>query len=164
MYYNLTISYSSDLLRAIRQYQRETDTFDYALAEFLDINRTDLRCLDILTEGPLSANELARAAFLSNSALTTALDRLESKSYILRRPNAADRRGLTIQITSKFQQQLNKAFGAFSNDAIAETEFYTANEVSTLTKFFKQSSERKQRHIARIKLLAEQALKGDLHE
>jgi hypothetical protein len=36
----------------IRGHQRDTDAFDEAVAERLGVNRTDLRCLDVLVEGP----------------------------------------------------------------------------------------------------------------
>jgi hypothetical protein len=66
----------------IRGYQRDTDAFDEAVAERLGVNRTDLRCLDVLVEGAgqgrqLTPKELAEASQLSPSAITTVLDRLD---------------------------------------------------------------------------------------
>ena len=71
----------ASLTAAIRRYQREIDALDQALAERLGLNRTDLRCVDVLLDRPLSMTELADQAGLSQSAMTTALDRLENAGY-----------------------------------------------------------------------------------
>src|SRR5438876_108647 len=64
---------------AIRQSQVDTDAFDQFVADSLGINRTDLRCGDILERsGPMTAGELAKAAHLTTGAVTALLDRLEA--------------------------------------------------------------------------------------
>src|SRR5437867_7958987 len=84
----------TELTAAIRRYQRETDALDQALADRLGLNRTDLRCVDLLLEQPRSPKELADAAGLSQSAMTTALDRLERMGYARRVRDDPDRRRL----------------------------------------------------------------------
>ena len=69
------------------------------MAERLRLNRTDSRCVDLLLEGPRTATELAAAAGLSQSAMTTAVDRLERIGYARRVRDGADRRQLLVQLT-----------------------------------------------------------------
>ncbi|WP_369077467.1 MarR family winged helix-turn-helix transcriptional regulator [Actinoplanes nipponensis] len=90
---------SDRLSVAIRRYQREVDQFDQALAGFLGVNRTDLRCLDFLVEAPRSARDLARATGLTPSAITTAIDRLEHLGYVERTRGAVDRRRILVEPT-----------------------------------------------------------------
>ena len=44
---------------AMQAYQRSTQAFDDAVGRALDLNPTDLRCLDWLVDGPKSAGELS---------------------------------------------------------------------------------------------------------
>src|SRR6266850_2573450 len=77
---------------ALQAYQRSTDAFDDQVARLLKLNRTDLRCLDWLFDGPKTAGQLSEAIGLSSAATTTLLDRLEQRGLIQRVRDAADRR------------------------------------------------------------------------
>ena len=72
----------TELLAAIGQrvqaFQDATDEIDEAVARRLRLNRTDLRCLGVLSQaGAMSASALADAAGLTRGAMTTALDRID---------------------------------------------------------------------------------------
>ena len=64
---------------AMQAYQRSTQAFDDAVGRALELNPTDVRCLDWLVDGPKSAGELMRGTGLSSAATTTLIDRLERK-------------------------------------------------------------------------------------
>ena len=49
-----------ELGRAMQAYQRSTQAFDDEVGRALDLNPADLRCLDWLTEGPMTATRIAR--------------------------------------------------------------------------------------------------------
>lgn len=67
--------------------------YDELVAARLGINRTDLRCLDLLHEtGNMSAGQLAVGSGLTTGATTRMLDRLERIGYIRRLPDRDDRR------------------------------------------------------------------------
>src|SRR5947199_5343532 len=52
--------------------------FDHAVADYVGLDRTAYRCLDILDqEGPMTAGRIAERAQLSPGAMTALLDRLE---------------------------------------------------------------------------------------
>jgi DNA-binding MarR family transcriptional regulator len=143
-----------ELSHAVRTYQREVDVLDQALAEFLRVNRTDLRCLDLLVEGPRGARELADAAGLSPSATTTALDRLEQAGYVRRDRGDHDRRKLQVQVTPRLLELVAEALGEFAGEAAAEAGRYSAAEVGLLVGFLRAGTDRRARHAARIRELA----------
>ena len=89
-----------ELISEIRRSQNATDRFDQAVADALGLNRTDLRCLDILErEGSVTAGRLAQATGLTSGAMTTALDRLERAGYARRVHDASDRRRVLVEVT-----------------------------------------------------------------
>ena len=150
---NATAPKVLELTAAIRRYQRETDALDQALANRLGLNRTDLRCVDLLLEQPRSPKELADAAGLSQSAMTTALDRLERMGYARRVRDEPDRRRLRVHLTPDLLALIGELFGPFAAEAAAEAERYSEAELELLTRFFTGGSARRARHAQRIRLL-----------
>jgi len=64
--------------KVFRAYQTSNDNFDQAIADHLGMNRTDMRCVDLIDQaGGMTAGELARAAGLTTGAVTAVIDRLE---------------------------------------------------------------------------------------
>lgn len=138
----------------MRRYQREVDRFDQALAGWLGVNRTDLRCLDLVVEEPRAARELARAAGLTPSAITTAIDRLETKGYVQRTRSPSDRRRLLVEPTAELLARLNVALTDYAAEAATEAAFYKPAEVALLVAFFERGSVRRTKHAERLRGLA----------
>src|SRR3979490_3402685 len=89
-----------ELIYEVRRSQAATDRFDQAVADAIGLNRTDMRCLDVLSrEGPVTAGRLAEATGLTSGAMTTALDRLERAGYARRTRDATDRRRVLVEAT-----------------------------------------------------------------
>jgi DNA-binding MarR family transcriptional regulator len=84
---------------ALQAYQRSTQAFDDEVGRVLGLNPVDLRCLDWLTEGPMSATRLADATGLSAAAATSMIDRLERKGFVRRRKHETDRRQVIVELT-----------------------------------------------------------------
>lgn len=71
---------------ALADLQAAYDDRDRALADYLGVGRTDLRCLDlIIRAGPQTASELGRKLHLTRGSMTTLIDRLERARYVQRR-------------------------------------------------------------------------------
>src|ERR1700677_862697 len=76
----------------VRQQQIAYDRFHDAVAAYFGINRTDLRCLDILDlSGQQTAGELAAQMGMSTGAVTAMLDRLGKAGYLRRGRDPAGR-------------------------------------------------------------------------
>ncbi len=100
-----------ELGRALQAYQRSTQAFDDEVGRVLDLNPVDLRCLDWLTEGPLSASRLAEATGLSAAATTAMIDRLEKKGFVRRRKHETDRRQVLVEMTDAGQARTWALYG-----------------------------------------------------
>lgn len=136
---------------AVRRYQRQIDALDQAVAERLGLNRTDLRCVDLLLDRPLSLTELAESAGLSQSAMTTALDRLEAAGYAGRTRDPNDRRRFLVQLTPELLTRIAEIFEPFVAEARTELDRYSASELETVVRFFADGSERRARHAQRLR-------------
>ncbi|MFI6519978.1 MarR family winged helix-turn-helix transcriptional regulator [Spirillospora sp. NPDC050679] len=91
---------SREIGSAVRRLQQSFDAFDEAVAARLGVNRTDLRCLDlVLADGPLAAGALAAGLKLSPAATTTVIDRLERAGFVARARDAANRRRVLVAAT-----------------------------------------------------------------
>ena len=94
-----------ELVAAVRASQTATEMLDSAIADYLGVNDTDFRCLDILDqEGAMTAGHLAQRARLSPGAMTTLLDRLERKGLARRVRDDADRRKVIVEVTPMLQE------------------------------------------------------------
>jgi DNA-binding MarR family transcriptional regulator len=139
------------LIDEVRRSQSATDRFDQAVADALGLNRTDMRCLDVLQrEGAVTAGRLAEETGLTTGAMTAALDRLERSGFARRRRDEADRRRVLVELTPKAGQVAGNFFG----DHIAEAERlygrYTEAELELLLGFVRNSREFNERHAAEV--------------
>jgi DNA-binding MarR family transcriptional regulator len=97
--------------RAMQAYQRSTAAFDDEVGRVLGVNPADLRCLDWLTEGPMTASRLAQATGLSAAATTSMIDRLERKGFIRRRRDDGDRRQVLVEYTEDGLRRVGALYG-----------------------------------------------------
>jgi DNA-binding MarR family transcriptional regulator len=90
----------ADLTDALRASQNASDVFDETAAELLGVNRTDMRCMDIIERHVrITAGELADAAGVTTGAVTAVLDRMEAAGYARRIRDTADRRRVLVELT-----------------------------------------------------------------
>jgi DNA-binding MarR family transcriptional regulator len=135
---------------AVRRYQRDIDLFDQRLADGLGLNRTDLRCADLLFDGPLSLGGLAAQAGVSPAAATTIVDRLARAGYVRRRPDPDDRRRIQVEVTPRLLKRVAELLGPYVEDAIAETAAYSDDELRVICTWLDASHDRRQRHVDRF--------------
>jgi DNA-binding MarR family transcriptional regulator len=97
-----------------RQSQSATDLFDERVSEFLGINRTDGRCLDIIgRHGKVSAGQLSIEAGLTTGAVTAVIDRLEAAGYVHRIRDPLDRRKIWVECTPHTNELTETIFGVY---------------------------------------------------
>jgi DNA-binding MarR family transcriptional regulator len=101
-----------DVRAALRRLTAEIDGLDQRAANRFGINRSDLRCLDVLRGvGPTTPTTLAGALGMTTGGLSLALDRLEAAGYVTRRPNSSDRRSVIIEPTEHLAHVEREIFG-----------------------------------------------------
>jgi len=92
----------AELSDEIRASQVATDMVDQGVADLLGINRTDLRCMDIIDRlGTISAGRLAEESKLTTGAVTAVIDRLEKAGYVRRARDQGDRRRVLVELTAE---------------------------------------------------------------
>jgi DNA-binding MarR family transcriptional regulator len=131
----------AELSALVRLYQRDIDRFDQAVADRLGINRTDLRCLDILTDEAgsgrrVTPKELAEKSGMSPSAITTVLDRLERAGYARRVRDDVNRRRVLVALTPRLAKLTEDIFAPVAAAGRAHVASYGDDEIELLLGFF----------------------------
>jgi DNA-binding MarR family transcriptional regulator len=145
----------------IRAYQTSNDNFDQAIADHLGMNRTDMRCLDLLDQaGGMTAGELARAAGLTSGAVTAVVDRLEKAGMAARIPDPADRRRVRIAVTPKLWEATGALMTPFLEESQAILDDYTTDELARFSDFLERVIAVQAKHIERIRRSPEPAPEG----
>lgn len=102
------------LADASRRHQSANDLFDERLGEFLGINRTDSRCLEIVLRlKKVSAGQLANESGLTTGAVTAIVDRLEAAGYAARVRDSLDRRKVWVEATPEVVELSEIIFGVY---------------------------------------------------
>ena len=84
---------------ALRRLIAESIALHEVVAASLDINATDLRCLELLQDEPgATPSRLAELASLTSGAVTGVLDRLESAGFLTRESDPEDRRRIIVRL------------------------------------------------------------------
>jgi MarR family transcriptional regulator, 2-MHQ and catechol-resistance regulon repressor len=65
----------------------------------------------LLHKGPQPVNEIGRRVELTSGAITTAVDRLESRGLVTREAHKTDRRARIVRLTSRGKEEAAKVFG-----------------------------------------------------
>jgi DNA-binding MarR family transcriptional regulator len=139
---------------AVNAYQRSNDALDDAVADYLGINRTDLRCLDWLYYGPMSAGQLAEATNLSSAAMTSLLDRLEAKGLVQRVRATNDRRKVLVEMTERGRQLASELYGPIAAEGVTFLEDLSDAELMLLHNYLTSSHALTDKHSERIRRLA----------
>jgi DNA-binding MarR family transcriptional regulator len=129
------------------------DIADQVLADYLGLNRTDTRCLDIIERlDGVSAGRLAAEAGLSTGAVTTVLDRLERAGYARRVPDPGDRRRVLVQLTPDARRELTELFAPLVDATVRQLEGYSTDEVSLLRDFLRDHRRLDEAHAERVRV------------
>lgn len=148
----------AQLAALIRQYQRDIDAFDQAVAERLGLSRTDLRCLDLVLEltiagTPPTPRRLSEASGLTPSTITSVLDRLERAGYVRRIREQENRRQVLLQLTAQFAEVTQEIFGPVAAEGAAQLRQLSDADVDTLIAFFSHAHDQR---VKRARLIHEQ--------
>lgn len=144
----------AELIRLARAHEAANDAFDEVAREKLGINRTDLRCLNIIeNEGPLTAGRLAELSGLTTAAVTSVLDRLERVGYARRVRDQPDRRQVLVEVTPLLAERATPIWGPLGEEARSTLGRMTADELQALIDFYRLGIELNERHIERVRHL-----------
>jgi DNA-binding MarR family transcriptional regulator len=145
------------LTTEVRLQQVAYDRFHDAVAAYLGINRTDLRCLDLLDlhGGVMSAGDLAASTGLSTGAVTAMLDRLEKTGYVRRARDPDDRRRVLVEIGDIARQRGREIYQPFADGTMPMLEPFSDEQVALLADFLRMGNEFYATQTARVEALAQ---------
>src|SRR6266850_339628 len=79
--------------------------------ESSEVGLSDFAVLEMLLhKGPQPVNEIGRRIELTSGAITTAVDRLESRELVRREAHQSDRRARIVRLTARGKEQAVKLF------------------------------------------------------
>jgi DNA-binding MarR family transcriptional regulator len=145
-----------EFITAVRASQTATDMFDHAVADYVGLDRTAYRCLDILDQdGPMTAGQLAERARLSPGAMTALLDRLEKRGFAHRTRDTHDRRRVLVEVTPKLRQMATRLYGSPDEGANALAR-YTNEQLEFLIGFLRGNAAYQEERMRRLDALKAQ--------
>ena len=154
---------TDELLEERRVLGVANDIADHAVADYLGINRTDARCLDIIERlGGVTAGRLARESGLSTGAVTTVLDRLERSGLARRTSDPGDRRRVLVEMTPAAREANEELFRPLVEAATEQMLDYTDEELALLREYHRASRALTEAHAVRVRgLLNERTQEGE---
>ncbi|MGE5219818.1 MAG: MarR family winged helix-turn-helix transcriptional regulator [Chloroflexota bacterium] len=121
---------------AMREVSGQGVLYSQAVAYRLDMNSTDLECLDhILSRGPVTAGALAATTGLTTGAITGVIDRLERAGLARREQDANDRRKVLVRALPAVHKRIAPLFEPMQRAAMAALSTYRDDELALLLDF-----------------------------
>jgi DNA-binding MarR family transcriptional regulator len=148
------------LIDEVRRSQLATDRFDQAVADALGLNRTDMRCTDVLDrEGRVTAGRLAEATGLTSGAITTVIDRLERAGFARRVNDPADRRRVLVELTPEMRERGRSFYVGQAEMAERLYKRYSEDELKLLLGFVREAREFNEREAMKLEAENQGAVK-----
>jgi DNA-binding MarR family transcriptional regulator len=142
-----------EFIAAVRASQTATEMLDAAVADFLGIDHTAYRCLDVIDqEGPMTAGLLAQRARLSPGATTAVIDRLEQKGLVRRVRDAEDRRRVLVEVRPEVRKDAEQLYGTPEEGAKA-FDIYSDKQLAFLVGFLRGSVAFQEERMRRLEQL-----------
>jgi DNA-binding MarR family transcriptional regulator len=145
------------IITEVRQQQIAYDRFHDAVADYVGLHRTDLRCLDLLDlAGRQTAGELAARMGMSTGAVTAMLDRLERAGYVRRLRDPDDRRRVLVEPTELAGERGREIYGPFGEQVEPMFARFTDAQLALVRDFLRMGNEFYAVQTSRIEQLARQ--------
>jgi DNA-binding MarR family transcriptional regulator len=130
------VAQTKQLLNAMRTLSTQQITLHQAVANRLNLNITDYKCMDFIARfGPMTAGKLTELSGLTTGAITGAIDRLEKAGYARRIGNPRDRRSVIVELTwgETNRKQYEDTFLPLEREMKKMTASYTNKELTLFT-------------------------------
>jgi DNA-binding MarR family transcriptional regulator len=124
--------------RAAAEFGDAADAVDEAAALVFGVNRTDLRLLGAVLQGPLTAGQVAEAVRLSPAAATTAIQRLVARGHLTRDPDPDDRRRAVVALTASARELAERIYGPVGEAGVSAMRSWSAAELELIADFLER--------------------------
>src|SRR6266704_6449095 len=92
----------------------------------------------LLRKGPQPVNEIGRRIELTSGAITTAVDRLESRGLVTREAHESDRRARIVRLTARGEEEAAKVFAGHKTAMDLAASGLSKTERATLIQLLKK--------------------------
>ncbi len=107
--------------------------------ESAEVGLSDFAVLEMLLhKGPQPVNEIGRRIELTSGAITTAVDRLESRRLVTREAHESDRRARIVCLTARGKEEAVKAFAIHRTAMDVAASGLSKSERATLIQLLKK--------------------------
>jgi len=107
--------------------------------ELSEVGLSDFGVMEMLLhKGPQPVNEIGRRIELTSGAITTAVDRLESRGLVTREAHPSDRRARVVRLTAAGKDQAAKIFAGHKAAMDLAASGLSKTERSTLIELLKK--------------------------
>src|SRR5881296_1579553 len=107
--------------------------------ELSEVGLSDFAVMEMLLhKGPQPVNEIGRRVELTSGAITTAVDRLESRGLVTREAHPSDRRARIVRLTATGQVQAAKVFAGHREAMDLAASGLSKTERATLIELLKK--------------------------
>lgn len=114
----------------------EVERLSGAAASFVQLNRTDLRALQLLRASPgITAGELARVLQVTSGATTRVIDSLVAGGHARRETDPQDRRRVIVVVTPEAERTIDRSFDRLLRQTRSMLSAYTDEELETVDRF-----------------------------
>ena len=142
----------AELAEQMQAFQARVDAFDELVAARLGVNRTDLRCVEILVaQRTASPGELGPALGLTTGGVTAMLIRLERLGYLRRVPHPDDGRKVIVEVTDEALRQVAALYAPITEGGHRLLGTYSDAEVELLTGFLRAVRELYEGNLERVR-------------
>jgi DNA-binding MarR family transcriptional regulator len=142
---------------AFRINQNKADVFDDVASEILNINRTDMRAVDIVNRrGRVTAGELAKEAGLTTGGVTAVIDRMELAGLLKRIRDPDDRRRVWLETTPLVLEKTMPIWGPMQELWESWARDLTREQLEFLLKFLTEGNELMDDQIQRLRRLRDE--------
>src|SRR5213594_4742488 len=107
--------------------------------ESSEVGLSDFAVMEMLLhKGPQPVNEIGRRIELTSGAITTAVDRLESRGLVTREAHSSDRRARIVRLTAAGEKQAAKIFAGHKAAMDVAASALSKTERATLVELLKK--------------------------
>lgn len=110
--------------------------FRNTMAKKFGLTLTESVCLTLLgVKGSSTPKELSRFTGLTSGSVTTMLDRLAKRGFIVRKANTSDRRGVLIELTDKYNHEAQKMVAGIQKANLELFSSFDDEQLKLITDF-----------------------------
>ena len=140
-----------EILEQLRAITVDIEELTGATANFVHLNRTDFRALQVLSSSRgMTAGELARALHVTTGATTRVIDSLVDAGHARREWDPEDRRRILVSVTPSAQRVLERARQGLREDTRKALGEYRPEELEAILRFLTETRGLVRTHTRRL--------------